>query len=190
MEDAIFKDYANGGRHLFQSWWIRVVLAAKDRALVDDSTIINCCTCRIRWSIYFVAAEDKKSKYCRSIRFWCTTAMIHNNQPPSYSSAIICNNIHYISSYATIYITYPVKYRHLTSMWGICQKEMVWVLSAQTHQDMISLMKRVTRCTSLIPGTNANKNTTLTANCHLLIDMFWAIGCLFKSTHVWNNVMH
>ena len=116
MEDAIFKDYANGGRHLFQSWWIGVVLAAKDRALVDDSTIINCCTCRIRWSIYFVAAEDKKSKYCRSIRFWCTTAMIHNNQPPSYSSAIICNNIHYISSYATIYITYPVKYRHLTSM--------------------------------------------------------------------------
>jgi len=173
MEDAIFKDYANGGRHLFQSWWIRVVLAAKDRALVDDSTIINCCTCRIRWSIYFVAAEDKKSKYCRSIRFWCTTAMIHNNQPPSYSSAIICNNIHYISCQIQALDLYGE---------GYAKRRWYWVLSAQTHQDMISLMKRVTRCTSLIPGTNANKNTTLTANCHLLIDMFWAIGCLFKST--------
>jgi len=126
MEDAIFKDYANGGRHLFQSWWIRVVLAAKDRALVDDSTIINCCTCRIRWSIYFVAAEDKKSKYCRSIRSWCTTAMIHNNQPPSYS---------FQQSYATIHITYHHMQQytlHILSntgtwplWWGICQKEMV-----------------------------------------------------------------
>ena len=183
MEDAIFKDYANGGRHLFQSWWIRVVLAAKDRALVDDLTIINCCTCRIRWSIYFVAAEDKKSKYCRSIRFWCTTAMIHNNQPPSYS---------FQQSYATIYITYHhMQHIHYISCQiqaldlygeGYAKRRWYWVLSAQTHQDMISLMKRVTRCTSLIPGTNANKNTTLTANCHLLIDMFWAIGYLFKST--------
>lgn len=125
MEDAIFKDYANGGRHLFQSWWIRVVLAAKDRALVDDSTIINCCTCRIRWSIYFVAPKTKRANTAEALGFdvqqqWYTTINLR---------AILQQ------SYATIYITYHHMQQytlHILSntgtwplWWGICQKEMV-----------------------------------------------------------------
>lgn len=47
--NEICKDYANGGKHLFWSWWIQVVHAKEDEAFDNY--------------LAFVAAEDRAQQY-------------------------------------------------------------------------------------------------------------------------------